>query len=307
MAIISMKRLLNHARENKYLVGYFEAFNMDALLGVLDAAEERHSPVIIGFGGQFIGSPKRGGRENIYHYGAIAREAAKRARVPAAVLLNESNCEKMVYQGMNAGFNTVMYQKSGECFEIATKITKEICRVAHMLDIDVESEVGELASADISTGKCTTGKNTDPDTAVRFVEETGIDALAVAVGNVHLLEDGKSPIDFELLDRLSKAVDIPLVIHGGTGISAECFKQMAEHGVAKINVGTALKRAYIESIGQFYKKKNLSRIDPHVTIGWGGPDDMIAQGRAAIAAKTGEFIGLFGSDGKAFMFEEAKL
>ena len=126
MALYSMKKLLAHAQENRYAVGYFESFNMDALLGVLDAAEEKQSPVIIGFGGQFISSPKRTVQENIYNYGALAREAAQRATVPVAVLLNESDIEEMVYQGMNAGFNAVMYQKAGEAFEDTVRITKEI-------------------------------------------------------------------------------------------------------------------------------------------------------------------------------------
>ena len=299
MAIVSMKRLLKHARENHYLIGYFEAFNMDALLGVLDAAEDLDSPVIIGFGGQFIGSPKRGGRENIYNYGALAREAAKRSRVPAAVLLNEADSEDMIYNGIYAGFNAVMYQKKGEDYERTKNITREICKIAHMLNIDVEGEVGELASADISTGTLSPGTKTDLVKAARFVEETGVDALAVAVGNIHLLEDGKSSIDYELLGLLSRKIQVPLVLHGGTGISKEGLKRAADLGVSKINVGTALKRAYIEAVSKYYRENDVAKIDPHVTIGWGGADDMITRGRAAIADKTSEFISIFGSAGKA--------
>ena len=302
MALYSMKKLLAHAQENRYAVGYFESFNMDALLGVLDAAEEKQSPVIIGFGWQFISSPKRTVQENIYNYGALAREAAQRATVPVAVLLNESDIEEMVYQGMNAGFNAVMYQKAGEAFEDTVRITKEICRVAHMLGIDVESEVGELPCADISTGKQTEGHNTDVDQALYFVKETGIDALAVAIGNVHLLEDRKAEVDFELLKRLRQTIPVPLVLHGGTGMAKEDLKKAIELGISKVNVGTVLKRSYIEAVGKFYTERDISHVDPHITIGWGGPDDMISCGRAAIAQKTGEFMDSFGSTGKASLF-----
>ena len=140
--LISMKKLLLHAQKNRFAVGYFEAFNMDCMEAVLNAAEKTDSPVIIGFGGQFIGSPKRNYKEDIYLYGKLAKEAAKRSKVPVAVILNEANEEEMIYQGMNAGFNTVMYQKEGEAFEDTVRITKEICRAAHFMGIDVERSWG---------------------------------------------------------------------------------------------------------------------------------------------------------------------
>ena len=299
MALVSMKKLLLHAQENHYAVGYLESFNMDAVMGVLDGAEKKNSPMIIGFGGQFLSSPQREKMEDIYVYGAAVRKAAERASVPVAVLLNEADIEPMIYQGMQAGFNAVMYQKMGEAFEDTVRITKEVCRVAHMLDIDVESEVGELPCADISTGTMTAGKNTDVEQAKYFVNETGIDALAVAIGNVHLLEDKKAAIDYDLLQTLRREIPVPLVLHGGTGMAPEDLKKAIHMGISKVNVGTVLKRAYIEAVGKFYTEKDISRIDPHVTIGWGGQDDMIACGRAAIAQKTEEFIDLFGSAGKA--------
>lgn len=299
MSLISMKELLKNAQENHYAVGYFESFNMDAMLGVLDAAERKNSPVIIGFGGQFVSSPKRTVKENIYNYGAFAREAAERAKVPVAVLLNEADIESMIYQGMNAGFNAVMYQKAGEDFADTVRITKEICRVAHMLNIDVESEVGELPCADISTGTQTAGKNTDVQQAKYFVEETGIDALAVAIGNVHLLEDSKAEVDFDLLAELRREIPVPLVLHGGTGMDPDDLKKAIELGISKVNVGTVLKRAYIDAVGKFYTERDISKVDPHVTIGWGGPDDMISSGREAIAQKVEEFIDMFQSAGKA--------
>jgi len=305
MPLISMKNLLKHARENAYAVGYFEAFNMDAMLGVLDAAESKNSPVIIGFGGQFLGSSQRNKIEDVYIYGALAKKAAERAKIPVAVLLNEADSEDMIYQGMQAGFGAVMYQKSGEDFDDTLRITRQICHVAHMLGIDVESEIGELPCAEVSDGSRTAGKNTDVKQAKYFAEQTGIDALAVAIGNVHLLENGKAAIDYDLLETLLEEIPVPLVLHGGTGLDREDFQKVISLGVSKINIGTSLKRAYIEAVGKFYSGANgidISRVNPHVTIGWGGENDMIFCGRVAIAGKVGEYMDMFGSSGKAANF-----
>ena len=297
--LYSMKQLLRNAEAQKYAVGYFEAFNMDAMLACLDAAEKTKSPIIIGFGGQFISSPKRNAKEDIYHYGALAKVAAERASVPVAVLLNEADQIDMIYQGMNAGFNAVMYQKADEDPADTLRITADICRIAHHFGIDVESEVGELPTADISTGTQSAGCNTDLEVAKNFVQATGIDALAVAIGNVHLLEGKKAALDFELLERLHREIDIPLVLHGGTGVAPDEMRKAIELGISKVNVGTVLKREYINAIRPFYLEKNLDTIDTHKTIGWGGEDDMISVGRQAIADKICEFIDLFGCAGKA--------
>lgn len=298
MPLAPMSKMLAHARKNHYAVGYFEAFNMDAMQAILSAAEQADSPIIIGFGGQFLSSPKRAVAEDVYLYGAVALEAARRSRVPTALLLNETNQVPMVYQGMRAGFNAVMYQNPGEDFEQTRRVTREICQAAHCLDIDVESEIGELPMADIATGKQTKGSNTDPDVALEFVEHTGIDALAVAIGNVHLLEEGKSSLDFELLEKLDARSPVPLVLHGGTGVSEGELKKAISLGISKVNIGTAMKRAYINAISGFCRDMDVSRMDPHVTVGWGGQEDMLYCGRAAITAIVLEFIDLFGSSGR---------
>ncbi len=300
--LYSMKELLVHAQKHEYAVGYFEAFNMDCMEAVLNAAEKVKSPVIIGFGGQFVGSPKRNYQEDIYLYGALAKEAALRSKVPTAVILNEADEEEMIYQGMNAGFNTVMYQKEGEPFEETVRITKEICRAAHFMGIEVESEVGELPCADISTGTHTQGHDTDVEQAKYFVQETGIDALAVAIGNVHLLEDAKAELNYDLLQILRKEISIPLVLHGGTGVSVEDMRKAIRLGISKVNVGTMLKRAYLNAISEFIASRDLAKIDPHITMGWGGDEDLLSVGREAVTQKTIEFIEMFNGTGKADLF-----
>ena len=295
--IAKMMDLIRHAQEHKYAVGYFESFNVDCMLAVVNAAEKRKSPVIIGFGGQFLSSPKRKYTENIYNYGAAAREIAKNATVPVAVLLNEADDETMAYQGLLAGFNAVMYVKPGEPKEERIRITRELCRTAHFLGIDVEGEFDELPSADTAAGAAAKANKTDVIEAKRIIEETGIDVLSVAIGNVHILEGKYAALDFGLLEELHSALPAPLALHGGTGISDDDMKKAIRLGISKVNVGTSVKRAYLNAVSEFLGVRNTREIDPHVMLGWGGDEDMLSYGREAITSRICEYIDLFGSAG----------
>lgn len=112
MSLVKMKSLMQHALENKYAVGYFEAWNLESVLAVIDAAEKTNSPVIIGFSGMFLGNGQRRVEENMYHYGALGKVIAENAKVPAALLLNESFKLDLLVKGLKAGFNAVIYQNA---------------------------------------------------------------------------------------------------------------------------------------------------------------------------------------------------
>jgi ketose-bisphosphate aldolase len=299
MAFVSMKYLLDHAKANKYAVGYFEAWNLESVLSVINAAEKTNSPIIIGFSGMFVGNNKRKIEENIYHYGALGKAIAENSKVPTALLLNEANRLDILVKGLKAGFNAVMYQNPGDSFEKQIEINKYLVKTAHYSDAIVEAEVGELPTADISTGTLTSGKLTDPDEAAYFVKETGIDALAIACGNVHLLEGKKSQLDFELIKNLKDRVDVPLVLHGGTGISAENLKEAISLGMCKINVGTVMKRIYIEELKRGLNELGVDKTDPHELIGGGGELDIMIKSREAITESVVNFIKIFGSENKA--------
>ena len=299
MTLVSMKSLMNHALTNKYAVGYFEAWNMDSILAVIDAAEKTKSPIIIGFGGQFIGSRKRIIKENIYHYGALGKSIAENTKVPVALLLNEANEISMLINGLKAGFNAIMYEDHNIPLKEFIEINKYLVKTAHYCGADVEAEIGELPNADISTETLSKGKMTDPDEAVYFVEETGIDALAVAVGNVHLLESKKADLDFELIRTLKKKIKVPLVLHGGTGISPENLKEAIKLGMCKVNVGTVLKRGYLKSIQSYFNDYDIDKMDPHDVIGRGGKSDMLTGAREAITEEVVKFIRIIGCENKA--------
>lgn len=299
MALVTMKSLMNHALENKYAVGYFESWNLEAVLSVIDAAERTNSPIIIGFSGNFLGNDERRIAENIYHYGSLGKAIAEHSKVPTAFLLNEADKVSMLINGLKAGFNAIMHQDPKCSFEETIEINKYLVKTAHYCGVDVEAEVGELPNADISTNMVSGGALTDPDKAAYFVEQTGIDALAVAIGNVHLLEGKKSDLDFDLIKTLRKKIKIPLVLHGGTGIAEENLEEAIRLGICKINVGTVLKRIYINHLEAFMKNNKVSSIDPHEVIGKGGKKDMLSGAREAMTEEIVKFIKIFRSENKA--------
>jgi ketose-bisphosphate aldolase len=299
MAMISMHRLLEHARSNRYAVGYFESWNLESILSVVNAAERTHSPVIIGFGGLFLGNCERKVVENIQHYGALGRAIAEQARVPVALLLNEADQLPMLVQGLKAGFNAIMHQDPACSFEETIEINQYLVKTAHYLGADVEAEVGELPNADIALNTQNGGTLTDPDKAAFFVAHTGVDALAVAIGNVHLLENGKASLDFELIRRILKKVSLPLVLHGGTGIAEADLKEAIALGMCKVNVGTSLKRTFLAFIDQYAKQYDLLGTDPHEIIGKGGASDMLTGAREAMTEEVIRYMKIFGSENRA--------
>jgi len=290
---------MNHASANRYAVGYFEAWNMESLLAVIDAAEQTNSPVIIGFGGQFVGSTKRKIKENIYHYGNLGKATAQHSKVPVALLLNEAHEVSMLMNGLQSGFNAIMLEGNGMPLKEFIEINKYLVRTAHYFGADVEAEVGKLPDSDISNNTVKGGKKTDVDEAIHFVKETGIDALAIAVGNVHLLESKKVTLDFDLIKTLSKKIPVPLVLHGGTGIAFNELEEAITLGVCKVNVGTVLKRAYLDYIQSYLRDHNVAKMDPHTVIGRGGEEDMLCGAREAITDVILKFMKILGCENKA--------
>ena len=299
MPLVPMNRLLEHARARHYAVGYFESWNLESLLSVVDAAERTRSPVIIGFGGLFLGNPERRVKENIYHYGALGRAVAERATVPVGLLLNEADQVAMLEDGLKAGFNGVMHQDPACSFEDAVRINRDLVKLAHGFGATVEAEVGELPCSDVATGTQSAGEPTDPERAVWFIEQTGIDALAVAVGNVHLLEGRKSSLDFDLLRRIQTRTDVALVLHGGTGIAEDDLKEAIRLGVCKVNVGTSLKRTFLKSIVRYVEQNDMLGTDPHDIVGRGGNSDMLCGAREAMTEEVVRYIRIFGCGGQA--------
>ena len=295
MPLVPMTVLLRNAMEHGYAVGYFESWNLESLLAVKDAAEEARSPVIIGFNGGFLGNRNRRKVENIHVYGQLGRAVAEQASVPMSLILNEAVDVDLLREALKAGFNVVMHDHEGSRLQESIRINASLVRDAHQAGAAVEAEIGELPTGSVGGSIVSKGAKTDPAEAARFVKATGVDALAVAIGNVHVLEGRKSRLDLELLAELRRVIPVPLVLHGGTGIDPEELKKAIHAGVCKVNVGTVLRRRFINSLKRYYAANDVDALDPGEVTSTGGERDMLTAARAEVASEVVALMTLFGS------------
>ncbi len=297
MPLVPMSRLLRHARAHHYAVGYFESWNLESILAVKDAAERADSPVILGFNGGFLEDPRREVGENLRHYGALGRAIAGEARVPAALILNEAAQVPTLVKALAAGFNAVMHDHEKCSPEESVAINQYLARTAHAMEAEVEAEFGELPAHDPRTGGERGGRKTDPEAAAAFVRVTGVDALAVAVGNVHMLEGRQEGLDFALIKALRERVEVPLVLHGGTGIEPSALREAIRLGIAKVNVGTALRRAFLNALGLWFREHDPASADPNEATSTGGRDNALLAARRAVSGQVLAMMSSFGSAG----------
>jgi ketose-bisphosphate aldolase len=287
--------MMRRALEGRYAVGYFESWNLESLQGVIDAAEETRSPIIIGFNGDFLSRPTRRAAERLDWYAALGRAAAEAASVPCGLIFNECPRDDWVRAAIEGGFNLVMLADPEALTDEYTRRVAELARLAHARGVAIEAELGELPCG-ASGGPPHGGSATDPESAAAFVAATGVDLLAVSVGNVHIMTSGQAGLDLDRLAEIRRRVDIPLVLHGGTGIAADALREAIALGVAKVNYGTYLKRRYLEAVRAAI---GVDGPDPHRLLGIGGPEDILVTGRRAVRDAVLDRIGLLGCCGKA--------
>jgi ketose-bisphosphate aldolase len=295
MALEPVNELLDHACRNGYGIGYFESWNVESLQGVIDAAEETRSPIIIGFNGEFMSHSKRLAAERISWYGALGKAAAESACVPCGFIFNECAQDDWVRDAVTAGFNLVMPDDPEAPHEQFVRRVADIAEYAHKHGVAVEAEMGELPSG--SSGRLEAGgQPTDPQGAAGFVRDTGIDVLSVSVGNVHIMVKGEQSLDLDLLAKIHKSVPVPLSLHGGTGITADSLTKAVTMGVAKVAYGTYLKQRYLSAVRAAL---DSDEANPHKLLSYGGAADVMVAGRQAVHKAVLERIGLLGCCGKA--------
>jgi len=293
MPLISMKEMLEDARRRDYAACYCESWNLESLQAVMEAAEAERSPIIAGFNGGFLLRSGCGTPERLGYYASF-RAPLARSTVPVAFLLNESDSLEQIEQGIGLGFEAVMVENEFLPREEYQPLVERVVTMAHAKGVTVEAQVGHLA--DGSEGS--EPQPTEPESARDFARATHIDALGIAVGNVHILTTGKRAIDLDALAKIHAAVDIPLVLHGGTGIPLEMAPRCVEMGVAKVNFGTVLKQAYLAAIADRLARYHHP-MSPHPFLGMGGENDILLAGREAVKVETVKLLRAFGSAGKA--------
>jgi len=232
MPLVKMSSLLEKAKAGNYAVGSFSVANMEMVLGVLKAVEETKSPAIIQI------AEVRLNHSPLELIGPLMVAAAKNSSVPVAVHFDHGKTTEKIKQALEIGFTSVMLDGSHLPFEENAKITAETKALAAKYNADCEGEIGcvggsEDGSEDIAIN-CTS-----PDQALEFYQKTGVDALAVAIGNAHGNYKQAPKLRFDILEKTSALVEAPLVLHGGTGILPEDFKKCISFGIRKINIATA--------------------------------------------------------------------
>ncbi len=250
MALINLKDLLNHAKQHKYAVGAFNMTNIDFLDTVIGAAVEQNSPLIL----QLAEVHFR--YLNLEHIAPAIIRAASEVSIPICVHLDHGEKFETVVRAIRAGFTSVMFDGSKYPLEENIAKTKEVIKVARSVGVSVEAELGSVGGEVIGVAAPTPKEAnreafTDVTEAKRFVEETDVDALAVSIGNVHGTYKGDPNLDFEILRQIRDAVDIPLVLHGGSGIYDEDFRKAITLGICKINFYTEMSTAAINKAKEF--------------------------------------------------------
>ena len=282
--IASTRELLETARRNAYAIGAFNVYNLEGVKAVITAAEINQSPAML----QLHPSALKYGESMLV---AMCLEAARSATVPISVHLDHSTSEGDIQTVLSAGVKSIMADGSpmeyGENLEFTRKMTK----LSHQYNAIVEAEIGRISGTeDGLTIAEKEAKMTDPNEAVEFVKQTNVDALAVTIGNVH--GEYKSPpqLDFERLTKIRSLIDIPLVLHGASGLPDWMIERSIQLGVCKFNVNTEVRQAYMESL----KDELCSK----------GPQDLLDITSSAIGAMEQvitEKLQLFGSVHKAHL------
>jgi fructose-bisphosphate aldolase, class II len=245
MPLVDMKDMLNHAYGQRYAVGAFDVVSLDFISGVMEAAERSRSPVILSLA------------ESHFDYFdfellmASVEAAATRATVPVAIHLDHGMSLESAITSIRLGCNGVMVDASHHPFGENVDLTKQIVDMAHSCGIPVEGELGYVPGVEGEDAERHPGEiaYTSVTDATAYVEQTGIDFLAVSIGTVHGRMKGKPNLQYGLLGEINKALGIPLVLHGGTGLSDEQYGRLIANGICKINYYTALADAAGERIG----------------------------------------------------------
>ena len=302
MPIAALHDILRNACREGYGVPYCESWNLESAQAVVEAAEKLKSPAIVGFNGGFLQHPSRRQPEKLAWYAGV-RLALESASVPVALLLNESSSLDQIDEAMRLGFNAVMPENEGLSLADYLCLVKKVVALAHPRRVWVEGQVGTLPAGHGSHNS--NGEMTNPHTAAAFVKETGVDALGVSIGNVHIMTRGKASPDLKALERIRAVVDVPLVVHGGTSLTPDSLRKMVGLGVAKINFGTILKQAYLEAVRESLKSY-CPPLNPHRYLGMGGEEDIMTAGREAVQRKVEELMEICGSSGRiAYDFSPA--
>ena len=240
MSLVTSKEMLSRAQAEGYAIGAFNAENMEMVLAIVEAAEELCSPVMI----QTTPSTVKYASTDVY--ASMARAVAENATVPVCVHLDHGNSYELVEKALRSGYTSVMIDGSLLDFEENIRLTRSVVDAAGTRNIPVEAELGSVGGKEDSLEA--EGGYTVPEEARTFVEKTGVFSLAVAIGTAHGVYRNEPRLDVERLARIRDMVDIPLVLHGASGLSDDSIRACIREGICKVNFATELRQAYTAAV-----------------------------------------------------------
>lgn len=265
--LVSLKEIMEDAKKGGYAVGAFNVSNLESLMAVMRAAEETQHAVILNYAE--VHAPFL----SMEQAAVIMLDAAKKASVPVCVHLDHGSSMESCIRAIRLGFTSVMLDASAEDYETNVRETAEIVRLAHSVDVTVEAELGHIFSSDMGLSESPKEAETldsfesaedvytDPETARDFVEKTGVDVLAIAFGTTHGIYTQKPKLDLDRITKIREAIDIPFVMHGGSGLSKEEFQTAIKNGIRKINYYTYMTlaggRAVKKALDQKSAEENI--------------------------------------------------
>lgn len=252
--LVTTKKMLLEAQKNHYAVGAFNVENMEMVQAVIAAAEEMHSPIII----QTTPSTLKYASPELYL--ANVKALANKAEVPIAIHLDHGNSFELAMQTFRCGYTSIMIDGSQKPFEENIALTSAVIKAAHAANISVEAELGSVGGKEDSLDNGE-GGYTDPSKAKEFVERSGCDSLAVAIGTAHGVYKHAPKLDLNRLSAIREVVDIPLVLHGTSGVDDEVVKECVQRGICKVNYATDLRIAYTRGVKEVLAE-NPDTIDP---------------------------------------------
>lgn len=284
MTLVPISHMLQHAQAGKYAVGQFNINGLLWVQAILQAAEASKSPVILAASDRLI--DYLGGFKTIVAMvNSIMEE--QRVTVPVALHLDHSSTVSHCKLAIDAGFSSVMYDGSHEPIEVNIQNTKQVTAYAHERGVSVEAEVGTVGG--MEDGLVGGIRYADLNECVRLVQEAGVDALAAALGSVHGKYQGEPELGFREMKEIAEAVQVPLVLHGASGIPAHQLHHAIELGHAKVNYNTELLTSWAAAV-QTFMQFNPTVYEPRA---------MMTPGKNALVAKVTELLQLLGSTGKA--------
>ena len=280
--LVNMNDILFPAKEGKYGVGFFNAVNVEMARAIIETAEELKAPVMIGTAEVLLPAMEL---DLVANY---LIPMAKKATVPVCVHYDHGLTFERCMQAVKLGFTSVMYDCSTAPYEENITKVAEMVKICHAMGVTVEAELGHVGD-NAGSGKLTNPEDyfTDPDTAVDYVKRTGVDSLAVAVGNAHGDYAFPPKLDFDRIQIISGKTNLPLVLHGGSGLADADFKNAVRLGVSKINIFTDIDKA------------GKAGVEAGIAAGERTMMGLIPYEIKAMKEVVAEKIKLFGSEGRA--------